>query len=72
MILLVVNTKLMLKKLRADSDTLMKVCVIPIIRYFRSITGSWMVGSLVKDLFWTLTIWFCHHIATSCQRDNSS
>ena len=26
----------------------------------RSIPGSWMLGSLIKDLFGTPTIWFCH------------
>ena len=28
----------------------------------RSIPGSWMVGSLVKDLFGTSTVWFCHRV----------
>ena len=28
----------------------------------RSIPGSWMVRSLIKDLFGTSTIWFCHDV----------
>ena len=32
----------------------------------RSIPGSWMVGSLINDLFGTSTIWFCHRVLQSC------
>ena len=32
----------------------------------RSILRSWMVGSLINDLFGTSTIWFCHRVRQRC------
>ena len=32
----------------------------------RSIPGSWMVGPLIKDLFGTSTVSFCHRVRQRC------